>query len=99
MLSAQHHVPSSSLIATSSDHCIPPEDKVTNTTTEEDREDDKATVCRTKVKLQVQTKACYSLGGHNQQHDNVGSSKLDSEDECADELLFVGHLEHRSQGW
>jgi len=69
------------MITDSTDHCIPAEEKVTNTTAEDDREDHK------------------TIGLHNQQHDNVGGSKLDSEDQCANELLFVGQVEqHVSRG-
>lgn len=53
-------------------------------------------VPRSNVKL---NKKSDSLGRHNQQHDNVGSSELDSEDRCANELLFVGQLGHKSRGW
>jgi len=39
------------MITDSADRCIPAEDKVTNTTTEDHREDHKTTVCRTKVRI------------------------------------------------
>jgi len=35
---------------------------------------------------------------HCQQHDDESSSELDSENQCADELLYVARLEH-GRGW
>jgi len=73
---------SSLLMAThGTSYDIPAEGKVSNSTTEDDREDDKTVV------------------GHSHQHGHVCSSKLESEKQCTDELLFVAQLEREGRGF